>query len=141
MLETKSSRRLYDIALILFFAAFGSLAGNYVREAGSRQLSSPQPVSFQTLTVDQTALGLSAATINPPDAKGVVQRCIGVVEGQPVRMRSTGTNPTATVGIPAAAGSGINLDGYAVIAGWRVIRDTTAQSTATINIECYREFR
>lgn len=132
---------LVNFAIMLFCAALGLLVNPFVPASKAQQLSAPQPASFQTLTVGTTAGGLAAATINPTDGKGVVQRCTGVVETNPVRMRSYGGLPTATVGVPAAVGSNVTLDGYAVIAAWQAIRDTTASGDATIHMECYRELR
>ena len=124
------------LLLIAIIVAFGFVL---TRAPLAQPVNSPQPISWETLTVTTTATPLAVATVRPT-GRPIAQRCVGVVEAQPVRMRSAGgVAPTATVGIPGAVGYPIDLQGYDVIRQWQVIRDTTATTSATIHVECYGE--
>jgi hypothetical protein len=86
-------------------------------------------VSFQSVTVSSTALAL----VIP---EGVVpKRAFLSVEGQPIRYRTDGQNPTASVGHLLAAGGTLELIGAQAITSFRMIRqgtDSTVQYTIEI---------
>ncbi len=74
------------------------------------------PFDHETLTVTDTAVGLTAATyLNATRAEMTVTKA-------PINTWVDGTDPTATVGEPAQIGDRIVLKSAAQIAGARFIR-------------------
>lgn len=88
---------------------------------------SVQPHSFETVTVSNVAIGLTAPTY---DVMGVQSKAFITVETASIRFRLDGTNPTSSVGHLAAAGDTIRLDSIEEIEGFKAIR--TASTNATL---------
>lgn len=91
------------------------------------------PADYEELTISTAALGLTAAKINPggtfPDKrKGVII----VVTAQPINFRIDGTDPTSTVGIPAAAGDIIKLFGEQTLKQFKAIRSGASDATLRV---------
>lgn len=86
---------------------------------------------YQQLNTVSSAIGL---TVPADDANGAVDRALIQVADQDVRWRDDGTDPTATVGVPLAAGEDF----------WYIGKDLTAlkfiESTAgaELNISYYQ---
>lgn len=87
-----------------------------------------QPVSigYQQLT------SLAAATALTIPAGGAIEAFI-VCSGQPVMWRDDGTDPTATIGMPLATGTGFPY--FANLPKIKIIQTT---ASATCNITYYR---
>lgn len=79
--------------------------------------------AHETIAVSSTAVGLTVATFSPASGPGA-QGALIAVEGGAVRFWVDGTDPTAAVGVPAAAGTTITLNGQNGLRGFRVIRQT-----------------
>ena len=88
-------------------------------------VESADPIGFETLTVGTSAVGLSPTT-------GATQAEI-TVELADVRVRSDGTDPTATVGHLILDGAVISLSSAKDIAAFRAIRDASTNVTLSIS--------
>lgn len=106
------------------------LAGGTVGDA------QPVAVSFETLTVGTTAVGLATGTITPGSSTDKVDLCRGRLEVAQVRYRDDGTAPTASVGLLLEVGDLIAIDGSDNITNFRAIR--TGGTSGTLPIQCYR---
>jgi hypothetical protein len=86
--------------------------------------------AFEALAVAGTALGFTAATMSGA-------KCAAVkVEGAQIRYRTDGTDPTATVGVPADVGDVLIVYGSADVQDFRAIR--TGGVSATLSTEFSR---
>lgn len=92
-------------------------------------------ITNEDLTIAGTSVGLLTATITP-DTRGSVTECRGVVETAQIRMRWTGTAPTAANGELVEIGSTVIIRGTANISRWRAIR--TGAVSARIYFTCSR---
>ena len=88
-------------------------------------VESGDPIGFEALTVSTTAVGLTPTT-------GATQAEI-TVDGADVRVRSDGTDPTATVGHLILDGAAVSLSSAKDIAAFRTIRDAGANATLSIS--------
>jgi hypothetical protein len=146
-------KRLLIVTLfgvVTLFGTFGMLEffSPTPVEAQQTPYSRPQPVTREVLTISTTGVGLSANTLDPTDNKGRVTKCVGVVEGQPIRTRTVPATPngaavapTSTEGTLYTAGQWVVVEGYHVLITWRAIRSSTASADATLYMECFREYR
>lgn len=92
-----------------------------------------------TVTIDNTAGGvaLPASLIAPTGAGGGQQKyCLGRLETGEIRMWTSGSTPSTTVGVLLEPLEIMTITGYDSMAAWRGIR-TTATS-GTLNVECWR---
>lgn len=80
---------------------------------------------FSQATVSSTAVG-----ITPPGGSVV---CFAVFEGNAVRYRTDGVNPTASVGVPLAVATPLQIT--SPLGGIKFIAQT---GSATLNLDCYR---
>lgn len=106
-------------------------------------------VSFETLTVSNTALGITAAKLvvtntanayNESTAYVEVKRldeAFFTVETNPCRFRIDGTNPTAAIGHLLNVGDTLVISGYSNLANLKFIRSGAAD--ATIQATYYRK--
>ena len=90
-----------------------------------RVVERADPIGFEALTVSTVAVGLS-----PTD--GATQAEI-TVDGADVRVRSDGTDPTATVGHLILDGAVISLSSEKDITAFRAIRDASTDVTLSIS--------
>lgn len=85
---------------------------------------------FETITVEDTALGLTAS--NAASAKGALI----TIEDAGIRYRLDGTAPDANTGHPVAAGGTINLRGRsancAQLTNFKMIRANASNATAMV---------
>lgn len=88
----------------------------------------------EQITVSTTAIGFTAAEISTSTAKAVYAYV--AVQTNAVRYLDTGNNPTAGVGIPAAAGAFIGVCGVTNVANFKAIRSGGAD--ATLDVIYYR---
>jgi hypothetical protein len=90
-------------------------------------------LGYQQITVltASTPLGVPVRDINGLSSTPTV--AIIVPEGQGVRWRDDGTAPTATVGMPLAAGAVLEYDGDLTR-----IRFIQQAATATLNVSYYK---
>lgn len=88
------------------------------------------PLGYCQLTSMSVSTALSACAGGVPATATVAQLC---VEAQAVRYRDDGTAPTATVGMPAAAGTCFPISG--TLSAIRFIQST---SGAILNVSFYR---
>lgn len=82
------------------------------------------------------AVAATALTIPTRDNNGtsaIPTMAVIIVEGQAVRYRDDGTNPTAAVGMPISIGTAFFYDG-----DLRSIRFIQTAATATINVSYYK---
>jgi len=90
-------------------------------------------VSYESITVSNVAIGISAATLTIVTADGF---CSGRVEGADIRVRSDGTNPTAAEGILILENEIVTVKMLSNLVDFRAIRD--AGVDATLKIQCYQ---
>lgn len=86
----------------------------------------------EVITVSSAAVGLTAATYLHAIS------CFMVVQDQTIRWRADGTDPDASTGFQAPAGTQIQLVSYNEIANFRAISDGGASGDATLQIH-YRK--
>lgn len=99
------------------------------------ELGSASAYDYEKLTVGVAAVGLTAAkrtTNSPVGAKFVTL----AVESNAIRYRADGTDPTATDGMPIAAGSTVEIKGKDSISRLKMIRSGGAD--ATVHVHYYR---
>lgn len=90
------------------------------------------PPQTETLTVSSTALPISAGILtNPQNLQATA--CLVSVETDAIRVRYDGTDPTAGVGHPFAAGETFPVLGAARLRLLRMIRQTT---DASVTVTC-----
>ena len=89
-------------------------------------LGGQAPISYQQIT----SLSSAAALTVPPGAASAVV----VAETQAVRWRGDGTDPTASVGMPLAAGAYITFGTRAEILALKFIEQT---ASAKLNVYYY----
>ena len=89
-------------------------------------------ISHESLTIANTAVGISAAVHTVSDQK--VSKCVGRLETAQVRYWSDGTAPTASVGILLEVGDVITLNNWATIKNFRAIR--TGAVSGVLSVEC-----
>lgn len=89
----------------------------------AQQTATGEAAAFaaETIAVSSTAIGPTAATVNPTTTRGASQMYCSV-EAQPIRYRFDGTNPTALVGHPAVAGTTLTVTGAANITRFKAIK-------------------
>lgn len=91
------------------------------------------PGDYEEVVVSTTAIGLTALKINPggtfPDKRKAV---IIVVSAQPISFRIDGTDPTSSVGIPAATGDIIKLFGEQTLKQFKAIRSGASDATLRV---------
>jgi len=97
-----------------------------------------QRVTYESITVAGTAIGLTDAIIRPP---GEPQQtaCEGRLETAQVRYRFDGTNPTASEGVLLEVGDILSLRGTTNLVRFRAIR--TGGTSGVLKIHCYQEAR
>ena len=83
----------------------------------------PQYTAFETLTIEGTGLGFTAATI------AGLSHAVVTVETAPVRFRLDGTAPTASVGHLLNIGDVLEFDSPEQLAGVLFIRTTGTSAT------------
>lgn len=89
------------------------------------------PFADETMTISDTALGLSGSDYySPSDGILPSQAKISVVT-QSIRVREVGT-PTDSVGILYSAADNFTLDGYSAIQQVKMIRATASSSTILV---------
>ena len=89
---------------------------------------SKQTVGYEDITVSTTAIGFTAAEISSAVAAEVW------VEGDAVRFRTDGTDPTSSVGHQLDVGDVMFVDNASDLASIRFIRVTT---DATLRVSYY----
>lgn len=86
--------------------------------------------SFETVTVTNAAVGLTATTYKPT-AKPQMDHCVFTVESADIRIRFDGTDPTASVGIPILQNSTFTLDSNEDMQQLKMIRQAAVSATVT----------
>lgn len=89
--------------------------------------ASIKPLGYQQLTVSISAEGLTV----PANA----QRAVIGVEGQPIRWRDDGSDPTGSVGFLVKADVNIQVNGTKALKAFKAIRQ--GASDATLNVVYY----
>ena len=90
--------------------------------------------TFETVTVADTAIGLTSTTY-APTGRTQMTNCTARVESANIRIRVDGTAPTASVGLLVSAGDVFNVDGNADLATLKMIR--TGSTSATVTFLCW----
>ena len=109
----------------------------YERLDGFGGASPMRAAAFEQITVAGTAVGFTAATIAPSGATNTPATMATVtVETAPVRYRTDGTAPTASVGTLLNIGDRITVWGQGDVAAIQFIR--TTGTSATIDCEYSR---
>jgi hypothetical protein len=87
------------------------------------------PFSFETITVADTAIGLTASklSVSPKPKKVFIS-----VENAQLRYRMDGTNPEATVGHLANPMDTITLEGYSQLNNFKAIRKGTTSAVIQV---------
>lgn len=91
-------------------------------------------VSFETLTVADSAVALAGTTVLP-SGKPAADRCVAILETAQIRYRTDNTAPTSSVGAIAEVGSKIELVGQNSIRQFKAIR--TGSVSGVLNVQCY----
>ena|SRR3990167_4279070 len=88
------------------------------------------PYDFETITVADTAIGLTASKLaSTPRPKKVVI----TIETAQIRYRMDGTDPSATVGHLANPLDSIVLEGYSQLNGTKFIRKGSTSATISVS--------
>jgi hypothetical protein len=98
--------------------------------AGAQDIAA---MSFEQLTVANTALGLSDSVLMTGGK--VAARCVGVLETATVRIRVDGTSPTASVGQLIAVGSLVDIRGVDNVRRFKAIR--TGSTSGVLPMTCF----
>jgi hypothetical protein len=93
------------------------------------------PQTFETITVTNASIGLTATTLNPAGGPQH-NKCVGRVETNAIRVRWDGTAPTASVGMIVYADETITLTDHATASRFRMIR---VSADATVTFACFVE--
>lgn len=92
------------------------------------------PMGYEQITVSSTAVGFTAAAIQPAGARPADMAVVSVATNA-IRSRDDGLNPSATVGFPFAASSTFTVCGAATIQRVKFIRQS---ADATLDVSYYR---
>jgi hypothetical protein len=84
-----------------------------------------KPKGYEQLTVPVGAVGLASI---PAGAS----RAIVMVEGQPLRYREDGVNPTSLIGVLCVATTRFELESRKAIEGFRAIRSGGTDSVVSV---------
>lgn len=93
-------------------------------------------ITFETVTVAGSAVGLSASTIDP-SGYPQMQRCIGRLETAEIRYRTDGTAATASVGVALEPLEILTIVGHVELAQLSMIR--TGGTSGTMTFQCYQK--
>jgi hypothetical protein len=91
----------------------------------------------EQLTVSTSAVGITAAVIQPAGRAVPNNTCTVFVEGANIRFQWDGTAPTTTLGDIGYVGATIRIDNTEFMRSMRFIRDDAVN--ATLNIQCWLE--
>jgi hypothetical protein len=116
----------------VLLATLGLTGSSKAGPGGCTNEGSLFPFAFETITVSTTALGFTAATLEPAGARPA-DLAVVTVESNAVRYRADGLNPTATVGHVAAADASLSVCGTHAIRRIRFIRKDAADSTLSVS--------
>ncbi len=93
-------------------------------------------MNTETITVTDTAGGLNPEVYKQGGNQSALRpypRAIVVVEDAPIRVRTDGEDPTASIGLPIAVGQSFTLQNANEIKGFRFIRSTGVSATMTVS--------
>jgi hypothetical protein len=90
-------------------------------------------MGYQQIVGAAAATALTIPTRDNNGTSALPTMAMIIVEGQSVRYRDDGTNPTASVGMPISIGSVFFYDG-----DLKAIRFIQTAATATINVSYYK---
>jgi hypothetical protein len=93
------------------------------------------PMAFEQITVSNTSVGFTAATIGTSSAFNQAIVAVVTVETNAIRFRDDGVDPTAAVGMPAGVLSQTIICGRQAVLQARFIRAT---ADALISVAYYR---
>lgn len=91
-------------------------------------------VTYQALTVADTAVGFSVATLADVGTYG---KCFGRLEVADIRFRIDGTDPTATEGVLLQENDIIEIEGLGNLQAFKAIR--TGLVSGILRIHCSHE--
>ena len=91
----------------------------------------------EQLTVSTSAVGITAAVIQPAGRAVPNNTCTVFVEAANIRFQWDGTAPTTTLGDIGYVGATIRIDNTEFMRSMRFIRDDAVN--ATLNIQCWLE--
>lgn len=93
------------------------------------------PMAFEQITVSNTAVGFTAATIGTSSSFNQAIVAVITVETNAIRFRDDGPDPTSTVGMPAGVLSQTIICGRQALLNAKFIRAT---ADALISVSYYR---
>lgn len=119
-------KRLLLTSSFLFLFTIGITGQQSLNTQTSKDGIKPTFASEQ-ITVANTAIGFTAGTINPTVASGLTGASRATVasctnSGAAIRILSSGTTPTTTLGLLVGDGQSFTVYGYTDIAAFRAIR-------------------
>ena len=79
----------------------------------------------ESITVSNTAIGFTGATINPPTLENTPFKAVFAVESANIRFRVDGGDPTASIGLLAKVGAVVTISGEHDVENFKAIRVTT----------------
>ena len=90
-----------------------------------------EPIGYESITVSTSAVGFTAAQINPANAQRA-ERAFITVEGAAIRFRMDGNSPTSSEGHLLLANSSCVLSGQNALAKFKAIRDGGTDGTLKV---------
>lgn len=124
-------KRLLAVAILALASTIPGEAG----PGGCTNLPYMDPFAFETITVSTTAIGFTAATY-APTGEQQADMAISSFEGDDVRYREDGTDPTTTSGHKVTNGSFLTTCGRPAIGQIKFIRDNATD--VTLYVSYYR---
>lgn len=92
------------------------------------------PFAYETITVATIAVGFTAGTYSPTNARAA-QRAALTLETAQIRWRADGTAPTSTEGHLMEVGDEITLEGIATIGNFKAIRTGATSGVLKVTFE------
>jgi hypothetical protein len=112
--------------LLAFLLALG-LAAPVIAQQGY--------VGYEQVTVANSSIGLTAATINQGNGHMQANKAVCRLETAQIRYRLDGTAPTTTVGTPLEIGDVLTITGNDLLNNFRAIR--TGGTSGVLNCHYY----
>ena len=126
-------RRILSIGVLLSLV-FAPAPPVKAQSAGScADLGALVPMDFEVITVSSAAIGFTTSKIATSTATAKV--AVWYLAANAVNYREDGTNPTAGVGMPVAAGTYGTTCGQKAVSQIRFIRQS---ADATLSVSYYR---
>lgn len=122
-------RLLLTISILIMYALGSFVQPSEAQQNPQSQTTIRDSYNGEAITVADTAIGFTASLINPTCTdcpinvlRATLATC--TLETANIRVRSDGTDPTASVGLLIQSGQSFEVYGYSNISSFRAIRTT-----------------